>query len=416
MEAARRAASAAVRGPRSVFLDALDVDAPLEARLGTTVWRDLTESQRELLRSAVREGCLAMLAPGNPATSEVAWSAALPPSSDGEVDVLIGLRLAEKTLKTRWRMRPSASGWRVRDVVLSDSGIALAEAALETLGQRPLAVRRSPSQTRAAILAPLSVSFVIVLLVVLAAPRVPALRRKFLYFAASVPGLVFLIAGLLAAARVIRQPYLLVAPAAGEPWRRSEELALGAEREGRFDEARSLRERALAAGAPAGPVAYESGRAAGQRGDADGARAHFEGGLAATPPAPGAARELAALSSRQGRLPEAERQILRYLADAGPDPEALSLLAVIEADLGKSAEAVAAIAEARRLAGPGSRGAELEAQVRARAGDAGGAVAALRPLAQEGRLDRSVLRADPAYLPIATDPAWVSFLNERLRD
>src|SRR6202162_1590859 len=122
MEAARRAASAAVRGPRSVFLDALDVDAPLEARLGTTVWRDLTESQRELLRSAVREGCLAMLAPGNPATSEVAWSAALPPSSDGEVDVLIGLRLAEKTLKTRWRMRPSASGWRVRDVVLSGLG------------------------------------------------------------------------------------------------------------------------------------------------------------------------------------------------------------------------------------------------------------------------------------------------------
>ena len=68
------------------------------------------------------------------------------------------------------------------------------------------------------------------------------------------------------------------------------------------------------------------------------------------------------------------------------------------------------------LAGPGSRGAELEAQVRARAGDAGGAIAALRPLAQEGRLDRSVLRADPAYLPIATDPAWVIFLNERLKE
>jgi tetratricopeptide (TPR) repeat protein len=416
MEAARRAASAAVRGPRSVFLDALDVDAPLETRLGTTVWRDLTESQRELLRSAVRERCLAMLAPVNPVKSEVAWSAALPSSSDGAVDLLIGLRIAEKTLKTRWRMRRSASGWRVRDVVFPDSGIAVVQAALETLGQRPLAARRSPSQTRSAILSPLSVLFVIALLVALAAPKVPAPRRKSLYLAASVPGLVFLTAGLLAAARVIRQPYLLVAPAAAEPWRRSEELALEAEREGRLEEARALRERALAAGAPAGPLAYECGRAAGQRGDADGARAHFQRALAATPPAPGAARELAALSSRQGRLPEAERQILRYLADAGPDPEALSLLAVIEADLGKSAEAVTAIAESRRLAGPGSRGAELEAQVRARAGDAGGAVAALRPLAQEGRLDRSVLRADPAYLPIATDPAWVSFLNERLKE
>jgi hypothetical protein len=28
-------------------------------------------------------------------------------------------------------------------------------------------------------------------------------------------------------------------------------------------------------------------------------------------------------------------------------------------------------------------------------------------------VDRSVLRADPAYLPIATDPAWVSFINEK---
>jgi tetratricopeptide (TPR) repeat protein len=413
MDAARRAASAAVRGPKSGFLEALDVDELLETRLSTAVWRDLTERQRGFLRSAVRERVLAMLAPPDPAASEVAWSAALPPSSDGEVDVLIGLRLAEKTLKTRWRMRRSASGWRFRDVVLSDPGIALAQAALEALGQRPLAARRNPRQTRAEILPPLSLLLVVALITALAAPRLPAPRRKFLYLAASAPALVFLVAGLLAAARVIRQPYLLVAPAAGEPWRRSEELALEAEREGRLEEARALRQRALADGAPAGPIAYESGRAARQRGDADGARAHFQIALAAAPPAPGAARELAALAAGQGRLPDAERQILRYLADAGPDPEALSLLAVIETDLGKSAEAVAAITEARRLAGPGSRGAELEAHVRARAGDAGGAVAALRPLAREGRLDRSALRADPAYLPIATDPAWVGFINEK---
>jgi tetratricopeptide (TPR) repeat protein len=399
-----------------VFQEALDVDALLEVRLGTTVWRGLTESQRGLLRSTVRTRFLAFLAPGNPAAGEVAWSEALPPSSDGAADVLIGLRLAEKTLKTRWRLRPSASGWRVRDVVLSDSGVALADAALGTLGRRPLAVRRSPGQIRAAILSPLSLSLVIAVIAALAAPRIPAPRRIFLYLAASVPGLVFLITGVIATAGVIRQPYLLVAPAAGEPWRRSEELALLAEREGRPDEARSLRERALAAGAPAGLVAYEGGRAAGERGDVDGARAQFEKALAATPSAPGAARELAALDLRRGLLPEAERQIRRYLLDAGPDPEALSLLAVIETELGKSDEAVTAIAEARRLAGPGSRGAELEAQVRARALDAGGAVAALRPLTREGRLDRSVLRADPAYLPIATDPVWVSFLNEGLKD
>ena len=27
-------------------------------------------------------------------------------------------------------------------------------------------------------------------------------------------------------------------------------------------------------------------------------------------------------------------------------------------------------------------------------------------------LDREALRADPSFLPIATDPAWVAFLNE----
>jgi tetratricopeptide (TPR) repeat protein len=412
-EAARGAAMSAIRGPTRPFLEALDVDRLLEGRVEARAWGGLTERQRDILRSAVRERFLGMLAPGSPAASEVAWSVALPPSSDGVEDVMLGLRLSGKTLKTRWRMLRSGARWRIRDVILSDPGISLAQATLATFGSQPLVARRGLRQARAEILPPFSVLLVIALIVALAAPRLPAPRRKFVYLAALAPALFFLIAGLLAAVRVIRQPCVLALPAAGEPWKRSEALALEAEREGRLEEARVLRERALAAGAPAGPVAYESGLAASQRGDADGARAHFESALAAAPPAPGAARELAALASGQGRLAEAERHIRRYLADAGPDPETLSLLAVIETDLGKSAEAVAAIAEARRLAGPGSRGAELEAQVRARAGDAGGAVAALRPLAREGRVDRSVLRADPAYLPIATDPAWVSFINEK---
>jgi len=40
-------------------------------------------------------------------------------------------------------------------------------------------------------------------------------------------------------------------------------------------------------------------------------------------------------------------------------------------------------------------------------------VAALRMLEPEGRLDRASLRADPSYLPIANDPAWVAFINEK---
>ena len=81
-----------------------------------------------------------------------------------------------------------------------------------------------------------------------------------------------------------------------------------------------------------------------------------------------------------------------------------------------SATPTAAVATIADGAGPGRR--EL-AEGRARGPD-------LRPRREtrrrpwrrcarsraEGKLDRAVLRADPAYLPIATDPAWVGFLAE----
>ncbi len=113
-EAARRAATAAIHGPRAGFLEALDVDALLEHRLGTAVWRGLTAPDREILRATLRERLHGMLAPPRPVAGEVAWSAALPASSG--VDVLLGLNLEEKTLKTRWVMRRSGSLWRVGDV------------------------------------------------------------------------------------------------------------------------------------------------------------------------------------------------------------------------------------------------------------------------------------------------------------
>jgi tetratricopeptide (TPR) repeat protein len=298
-----------------------------------------------------------MLAGPNPAAGGVAWSAALPPAPDRGQDALVGLRLDDRVLKTRWLLQRSGDRWRFRDVVLSDPGISLAQATAASFGTRPLA-----------------------------------------------------------AARGFAHPYDLLPPSAGAPSRQSEERAREAERAGRAEEARAAWERAVSEGAPAGPVAYERALAAKQRGNVASARALFESALAASPPSPGAAKELAALDASQGRLPEAEGQIARYLAAAGPDPEALTLAAVIATDLGKTADAVASIAEARRLSADGSRGAELEARIRARAGDASGAVALLRPLADAGGPDRAALRADPAYLPIATDPVWVAFLNESAVD
>jgi hypothetical protein len=85
---------------------------------------------------------------------------------------------------------------------------------------------------------------------------------------------------------------------------------------------------------------------------------------------------------------------------------------VVQTNLGDTAAAVETIRAARALVGEDWRKAELEARIYARAGNAAAAVAALRPLEGQGKLDRAALRAEPAYLPIATDPAWVSFLAE----
>lgn len=114
----------------------------------------------------------------------------------------------------------------------------------------------------------------------------------------------------------------------------------------------------------------------------------------------------------EGRNADARARFANYLEATGPDPDTLASLAVAETNLGDTAAAVAAVESARSLIGESWRRAELEAEIYARAKNAAAAVAALRPLEGLGRLDRDALRADPAYLPIATEPAWVAFLDE----
>jgi predicted Zn-dependent protease len=157
------------------------------------------------------------------------------------------------------------------------------------------------------------------------------------------------------------------------------------------------------------------GLAARARGAPTEAAQYFQRALSETPPAPGAGRELATAALTDGRLAEARSLLQRYLREAGPDPDTLATLAVVETGLGDPAAAVATIQTARALVGENWKKSELEARIYARSGNAAGAVAALRPLEGEGKLDRAVLRADPAYLSIATDPAWVGFLAEESR-
>jgi tetratricopeptide (TPR) repeat protein len=229
---------------------------------------------------------------------------------------------------------------------------------------------------------------------------------------ASVPAALCLVDGALAVRRALAEPYALVETLPAQPWRQFERRALEEQAAGRGAEAREAWTRCLEAGAPRAPVYYQMGLNARAAGDTEEAIANFERALAEKPPAPGAGRELAAFALARAEYGQARALLESYLRDTGPDPETLATLAVVETDLGNASGAAQTIERARSLVAEAWRGAELEAEIHARSGNATATVAALRPLESEGRLDRSALRADPAYLPIATDPKWVAFLSE----
>jgi len=410
-DVARRAATAALRGQPRILFEALDLDGLLEPLLGRDVWARLTERQRGSLRANGRRAFASALSPPRSAPGEIAWSAA---REDGAgAAVFLGLRFADRFLKSRWVMRRAGNGgWRISDVILSDPGVSLGAQAVSSLGPQPVRRDDPRRQARQEAYPRLTGLAVIALVVLLFYRRLPPEKRVLLLLTASAPALLFLIDGALAVRRALAEPYAVSEGLSAPPWERWVRLARDAEREGDFDRAGPLWARALGAGASAGPIAYERGLAARDRGDAAVARQFFQDALEAPKPAPGAFKELALLALARGRSDEAKPLIDRYLESAGPDPDALSLRAIVELNLGRAPEALAAIGEARELVGGGARGAEIEARIRARAADAGGAVAALRQLEPSGGLDREALRADPAYLPIATDPAWIAFLNE----
>ena len=407
---ARRAALAALHGPPKIFLESLDADGIMQRLIGAEVVAGLSERQQELLRTAVREHFLQALAAPQGETGEIAW-ASTSDAGHGAVNVFLGLRYKATLLKTRWTVARTRHGLAIEDVVLVDPGLSLAAEMGRALGPQPVRRRDAAAAARARAVPRLAGVAAIVAVVLVFARRLPPDRRQLLWIAA-VPALLFLVDGALAVQRSLSEPYALSEGLPPQPWRQFQKLALAAQAQGLPETAREQWTKALAEGAPAGPVYYQMGLSARSGGDTAEAAAEFERALAAVPPAPGAARELATIALAAGRNADARALLHRYLGDAGPDVESLAALAVAETNLGDTTAALAAIASARALVGEDWRKAELEARIQARAGNAASAVAALRPLEAQGRLDRSVLRAEPAYLPIATDPAWVAFLNE----
>jgi len=408
---ARRAAFAAVRGPQKIFLESIDADGILSRLIGGAIWGQLTERQQALLRSELREHFAQALAPVSGSTAEVAW-ASVASGAGPLMRVDLGLRYGAELLKTRWSVRRTSRGWTVEDIALVDPGLSLADQMRLVLGPRAVEPRTSLAQVRAHALPRLLGLAAIAALVLIVMRRLPRDRRLLLWLTAAVPALLFAVDGWLAVRRASAERYVLAEALPQRPWRALESTALEAQREGLSEQARDAWTRALEAGAPRAPVYYQMGLAARSRGDLAEARADFENALRERPPAPGAAKEMASIALGERRDVDARAWLERYLTEAGPDPDTLATLAVIQTNLQDGAAAVAAIQSARTLVGPDGQRAELEAQVYARTGNAGAAVEALRPLAAEGRVDRAALRADPAYLPIATDDAWVAFLAE----
>lgn len=410
---ARAAATAAISGDAAGFGASLGADRILARHLGEA-WRDLTERQRAELRAFVRDRFLRTLAPERGTDGGIAWSSARA-AGETAIDADIGLRLGERTLKTRWVVERERGAWTLTDVRLSDPGISLAASAARSLGPEPLRRRDRARQARAEILPRLLGLATIAAAVLFARRRLSETRRSILYWTAAAPALLFLVDGALAARRAYSETYALTPDPRREPWRDAEERALVEQARGDLAAAHGAWSRALELGTPAGPALYRLGLLARDRGQPDQARRFFERALSEGDPAPGAARELAVQRLSARRDEEARELLQRYVAEAGPDPETLWLLAVAESNLGHDDASLAAVRVARLMVGESSDGAELEARVRARAADARGAVEALRRLEPEGRLNRPELRADPAYLAIATDPAWVAFLAETPR-
>ncbi|HEY3205272.1 MAG TPA: tetratricopeptide repeat protein [Thermoanaerobaculia bacterium] len=408
---ARRAALAALHGPQKIFLESIDADGILLHFLGGPIWLGLSSRQQALLRSAAREHFAQALAPVSGATSEVAW-ASVDRADESAVAVDLGLRYGTEILKTRWAVQHTPRGWTIEDIVLVDPGLSLAEQLTSLLGAQPVRRRDGSREARFQVL-PRVLGLTAILAVVLVfGRRMTRERRTILWLTASVPALLFAVDGWLAFRRALSERYVLAEPLPEQPWRPFQTAALEAQRQGRSEEARTAWMKAIAAGAPAAPVYYQMGLTLRARGENGEARQYFERALQGSPPAPGAAKELASIALAERRDADARELLESYLRRTGPDPDSLATLAVVQTNLRDTPAAVETIRAARSLVGEDWKGAELEAQVYARAGNAAATVAALRPLEPRGKLDRSALRADPAYLPIATEEAWVAFLNE----
>ena len=246
-EFARRVAFAALHGPPKIFLESIDADGVLRRILSTPVWGALTERQKALLASTVRDHFSRALAPPPGTAAEVAW-ASLPPSPEngGPMRVDLGLRYGDRVLKTRWSVRKGPRGWAIEDIVLADPGLSLADEVGRQLGSEPVRRRDRAREARARAWPRLAGLVALAAIVLVFQRRLTPERRPLLWFAAAVPALLFAVDGALAVRRTYAESLALSEPPP-QSWRPFEQAAIEAQRIGDWPAARSAWQQAVGA-------------------------------------------------------------------------------------------------------------------------------------------------------------------------
>lgn len=407
-DVARQSAQSLLRGRGSLFEEAMDRPPIEAAATGPALLALLNERQRRELRENIMPVVEAMIVPRpDPRGTVLALDAG---SEGGEVRVALLLTSVDGSAKTVWRMRQRHGQWRIQDVLLSDTGDSARDQALRFFGPGPVATLRDRRREIRDILIPRLAGIAACILVTAIFFR--RLRRKeriVLVFAAAVPVLLFSIDAVLSSSRCWREPVRLslvpnlarerfVARFHGEVARRN--LAA----------ARSAAASALAAGSPLPPVALALGNLSEQLGRASEARQWFDRAVGSRDPAPGGWAGLARLAMREANWVEAEGFWKRYLEQTPADPTSLTFLAITQGRQRNFEAARATAAQALLLNPTDPDLLELSARLAGADGDAPRAIDFLRLEENLRPPDRKAIAVDPAFAPIADDPAWRAFL------
>ena len=408
---ARRAAEALGGRHLSPLAGLFDENAMIASAVGPALAPLLTVRQRRAVADRMYAWFSAPFA-GRPAPAKAATVLGVGGNADAALVALL-VPVSSGYLKTEWSIRAPGPEGRIEDVRLTDLGRSLRHEAVESLGPAPIARRRDrPKEARRAAW-PRAAGFAgVAVVAAIFARRSRPRERIVVLLAALAPAILFAADGWLAVSRVWNEPVEL-SLSDGPPWVYAlQQFQYAAVRRNRA-RARTAAAEAIARGARPQPLDLALGLLAEEAGDDRDAAAAYTRALAPPHPAPGGWAGLARLDSAAGRDTEAIENWTRYFAAAPADPNALFWEAVAWGHLHAFDEAQDALARAIELNPSAPEVYALSASLYGAAGDAASAIARLRDEERIRPVARGALASDGNFAPIAGDPAWRKFLDEK---